>query len=327
MKREILFDNAKGLAIISVILGHLLTNVTYNIPAKVYYLLINSFHIPVFVLISGIFSRTEISYNDIAKFVKRILIPFLIFDIFYELFHLVLYKQISPFILSLAPYWLMWYMLALFTWRMLLPVFNSFKYSIIISIFITVFLGYFSGLGELFNISKTFFFFPFFLTGYYLSRDFFKNKKLNPFLAVIIILFSCLIYIYLNKIHIGWVLGNFSYSEMGVNQWYAGIFRIAFFIFAFFLSRAVISLIPEKRNILTKIGEKSLYVYLWHGFIVAVFKKFKVVEFLIDNFNVYPVLIFLTFLSVIIAYILSLSCISNLTEEIFNNTYKDLLKS
>ena len=55
-KRDYLFDNAKGLMIFAVVLGHVLEYDLTGI-ARALYIVIYSVHMPLFVLISGYFAR------------------------------------------------------------------------------------------------------------------------------------------------------------------------------------------------------------------------------------------------------------------------------
>ncbi len=84
MKREVEFDIAKGIAIISVILGHL--GIVY-IDRVVYV-----YHMPLFFLISGYFLSTKVNIKDfIKKKADCLIIPYIVSCIFVILAYILVY--------------------------------------------------------------------------------------------------------------------------------------------------------------------------------------------------------------------------------------------
>ena len=79
-KRDYLFDNAKGLMIFAVVLGHVLEYDLTGI-ARALYIVIYSVHMPLFVLISGYFAR----FNA-EKIVKKLIVPYLSIQLVYTFF-------------------------------------------------------------------------------------------------------------------------------------------------------------------------------------------------------------------------------------------------
>ncbi len=74
IKREKFIDIAKGIGILLVILGHLNTGGQYSRN------LIYAFHMPLFFLLSGVFSNTNIEFKQyFLKNLKRIYVPFATF--------------------------------------------------------------------------------------------------------------------------------------------------------------------------------------------------------------------------------------------------------
>ena len=71
MKRDLSIDTLKGFLILLVILGHLIGSLKFSWPGV--WNLIYTFHIPLFVLILGYFSK-----RDIIN-VKNIIKPLLVF--------------------------------------------------------------------------------------------------------------------------------------------------------------------------------------------------------------------------------------------------------
>ena len=79
-QRDARFDNLKGILIFLVVFGHLLELV--GGPAAAWlYRLIYSFHMPAFVFCSGWFAQF-----DAARFFRRLLYPYLLYQTLYLLF-------------------------------------------------------------------------------------------------------------------------------------------------------------------------------------------------------------------------------------------------
>ncbi|MGR5132550.1 acyltransferase family protein [Vibrio alfacsensis] len=86
MGRTSFFDNAKFILVFLVVFGHLIEPLIEHSPIiKVAYLSIYSFHMPVFVIISGMLSRSDASSEAVAKVIRNILVPFIAFT--YEAFN------------------------------------------------------------------------------------------------------------------------------------------------------------------------------------------------------------------------------------------------
>lgn len=111
MNRDLSIDSLKGYLIILVILGHLIGSL--GIQGGAYWNLIYTFHMPLFVLISGYFSRCD------KVHISSILKPLIIFQVL-NVFLLIV--QGYGFSLSYLwiPYWTLWYLLSLIFWRIIL---------------------------------------------------------------------------------------------------------------------------------------------------------------------------------------------------------------
>jgi fucose 4-O-acetylase-like acetyltransferase len=147
MERNYLLDNAKITLIFLVVFGHSLELVTNSPVLKTVYLLIYSFHIPMFVLISGMLTKTELTKKVLFGQVSSLLIPLLVFEVLYELLEFARYDTLSHYTLNLQPYWMLWFLWSLFFWKLLLPVLCCFRFPVIISLIIGVGAGYCSQTG------------------------------------------------------------------------------------------------------------------------------------------------------------------------------------
>jgi len=302
--RDPYFDNVKFILILLVVIGHFLEPcIQQNILLRSIYLFIYTFHMPAFVLISGYFSKIDKSPFKL-RLITKFLIPYIIFQLLFMIFayYFLPNQYDNSFINIFRPYYIYWYLLALFAWNLALPYFVKLKrrYAILVSILIGIFAGYFSFIDSMLSISRILVFFPFFLIGYYLDkemvirlRELIKNK-----FAVIILLFIFLVYLCIgSSIDYRWLWGYFPYEHLQSSEWYAGIYRLGLYIIALIGIVTFCTLIPSNKTFYTNLGTRTLTVYLLHGFIVKLFYKF-VPDYYFNS-------ILLIFIAVVTTFLLS----------------------
>ncbi len=174
--RNYLIDNSKGLLIFLVVLGHSLEFIRkdYEV-ARLLYVFIYEFHMPVFVFISGYLSKNVEKGRRNA--VRNFLTPFLLFNIIWNLITLV-----GPLFLRgeftelpseqafsfFTPGWALWYIFAMFLWKILLPDLLKFKNIFILSIIAGIFVKLSGEFGSYMALSRTITFAPFFFLSWLL---------------------------------------------------------------------------------------------------------------------------------------------------------------
>lgn len=112
-KRMPYWDNAKGLLICLVVLGHVLEKeCNANLLYRMIHDIIYSFHMPLFIIISGYFSRNTDAGRATAF--SRLFVPYFVFN---TVAGILIERSIviNPF----ASYYGYWYLLSLFVWRLI----------------------------------------------------------------------------------------------------------------------------------------------------------------------------------------------------------------
>ncbi|WP_394752583.1 acyltransferase family protein [Crenothrix sp.] len=316
MQRHYLIDNAKITLMFLVVFGHCLELTHNSTILHNLYLLIYSFHIPMFVLISGMLAKADISSKDLFKQVSSLLIPLLIFELMYEVLEVARFGSLSHYSLNLQPYWLLWFLWSLFIWKLGLPIISWFRFPVILSLIIAVAAGYSTQIGYFLGLSRTLTFFPFFVLGYTLKPVFFQHlQKYHWLFFTAIILLAGALLNYFNNIDARWFYGSLSYSALGVEQWYAGFIRLFMYGFSFLVGIAVIALIPNTALKISGYGERTLYVYMWHGFFILSIKAIGLVD-TISILGPWTTLLILLLLSVLITTALASKLLSSITEKL-----------
>ena len=120
MKRDYAFDNMKVLLIIFVVFGHALEEFGIKGNLGLIRAAIYLFHMPLFIFISGYFSKSDAKPE---KLFKTTLIPFIIFNTAWLLIHGSKINEINFF----KPIYVFWYLISLFFWRVTVKYFDRIK--------------------------------------------------------------------------------------------------------------------------------------------------------------------------------------------------------
>ncbi len=308
------FDNVKGVLIILVVFGHLLEDFLNLGFIKYLYVLIFSFHIPLFVFCSGYFA-TNI---NLIKIIKRLIFPYVVFQTLYFFFNKYLLKNTGVTYNFTDPAWTLWYLLSFAFWGVLVQFIKKVDIKIILMAFIIGLLaGFNNSIGSYLSLSRTFVFFPFFLLGFYCNKnkiDFDKFKK-NKLLVVVVSLLSLLIisglYIFINKIDVMWLYSFLSYQSLNYNL----IVRLGIYLVALILSAMIMIIIPNSKMYkITNIGINSIVVYLLHGFIIRSLERVFPYEILSSNVKIIS---YLAITTIVIVLTLSSKYVTAFFQKIF----------
>lgn len=269
------YDNIKGILIICVVFGHFLELCDDSTVNNTLYLLIYSFHMPVFLFFSGFFAK-----NSPHK-ILQLLLYYGCFQILYRLFaHLVLHNPnaLEIYNLLLIPYWHLWYLPVLIYCYLLLPLEQRSGIVgkialILISLLFSLFCGYWEIIGYPLSLSRFFVFCPYFLLGR-LIRCYHgrivslirRNIKMLLPLTVLIV-FSLQWLRSRGEITAQMLYGTYSYSigyHPGIRLFLFAVACIWIGVFLLLSNTLLARRIPP----LSSIGRNTLPIYLFHGFIV-----------------------------------------------------------
>lgn len=272
--RDSFFDNAKFILIFLVVFGHIISPYRTNDEWLVsIYHFIFIFHMPAFILLAGHFSTNFRKKGYYTKIVTRLLVPYLILQTIYTLFYSQLYASTEYSLQYFTPRWAMWFLLSMIAWKLMLPLFGKLKarYSVPLALVLGVGIGFFDISERFLSLDRTFYFFPFFLIGYYLTKtDLFervKNGAYRLYAAAFLVLLFVAIYIVLGGIDGASILyGTYTFSSV-IDM----LGRVGIYAGSFLVTLAFFALVPKEKYFFTGIGRRSFYVYILHGFIIKWF--------------------------------------------------------
>lgn len=268
MDRNIKLDSLKGFLIILVILGHIIGEGSSDVFNKYCRMFIYTFHMPLFILLSGYFMKIKDDVNSFWKGLLHIVIPLSIFQVINILIHYLIHGSASKMML-IVPYWTLWYLLSLIFWKIILQfspkkLLNHPLLYLIMAFGVSIICGLLP-YGRILSIQRTLNFFPFFLLGYYIKQyESFLSKyiwKKSFYIGIIgVVIFLILFDLYPEKQNV-LLKGADNYELKDIPA------KIYMLVCAFVASNSIYNLSKENK-ILAHIGKNSLFYYLYHGLII-----------------------------------------------------------
>lgn len=269
--RSLYFDNAKFLLIFFVVLGHF-TNLNRSIPVmgglnNVIY----SFHMPLFIFISGYFSK-NINKQRQSE-IDNILYLYVIFEILNYLFTKITTLGSGTYNIF-QPTYQNWYILGIFFWRLLVPYFNFYpkRVSLLTILIISLIIGFFRDFHTFLGLYRIIYFMPFFVLGYYSPNiesilDRFEKYKLM-FIIFLILSFVAIFILSIKNFRFNNMI-NYAYTPYsGYSSSFYFLLRIIGLITSFTISFFVLFTIPSKETFFSHLGAQTLNVFALHMFLV-----------------------------------------------------------
>ena len=202
-----------------------------------------------------------------------------------------------------SPYWHLWFLVAVAVWRLVLPVIASLRYPVAVSLLVAVVAGYFHGVGYLYDGGRIFGMLPFFVLGWSLrGRDIpaaWRSVRARTAAAVVLVAAPVLAFLDIDVVRAlrlrQWAQMEDNYVDLGVTEWWAGLFRIGMFGVAVVLGCALLVLVPRGASRMTRWGAATMYVYLLHLIPLFLLRKLTDVQ---DRFDSAPMFALLVVLAV-----------------------------
>lgn len=274
--RDYWYDNAKALLIITVIIGHLangeFSTTTDWILALQKYIYI--FHMPVFMIISGRFSKRRVEQRDFDALIANVLIPYFIAQTFMAIWYTAVgYSSANDFS-YFDPLFGLWYFMALAFYLWLTPYLKKFHFLFPVSIAVALVGGF--ALKDLWGaIHRTVMYYPFFLFGYYTvdCKFLFFKKWWFRILSIIVFLGTAVYVISDGKeISLNLLCLNTNYwtimKDMGLSVSTVFLEAILRYVAAFLSFGIIMGITPCRKMFYSYVGTHSIYVYVLHLFFI-----------------------------------------------------------
>ncbi|GGX54867.1 membrane protein [Streptomyces fructofermentans] len=271
-QRDAFFDNAKYLAIVFVAMGHAWEPLTdHSRAAEALYMVVYTFHMPAFILISGYFSRSfDMRPDRLRRLVTGVAVPYVLFEVAYSLFKRWADDDPSHPISLLDPWYLTWFLVALFVWRMTVPLWKVVRWPVPLALAVAVLASVSPDIGDDLDLQRVLQFLPFFVVGLFMKPEHFQLLRRREVRILSVPVFAvALLFAYWAgpRMNSAWFYHRDSAQELGAPWWAGLVMTLALFGSSLVLTSCFFAWVPGRRTWFTVLGAGTLYGYLLHGFL------------------------------------------------------------
>nr|WP_202454860.1 acyltransferase family protein [Streptomyces sp. SID8367] len=271
-QRDAFFDNAKYLAIVFVAMGHSWEPLTdRSRAAEALYMVVYTFHMPAFIIISGYFSRSfDASPHKLKRLITGVAVPYVLFEIAYTFFKRTAGGDPDYPISLLDPWYLTWFLVALFVWRLTTPIWKIVRWPLPIAVLIAALASVSPEVGDDLDLQRVLQFLPFFVLGLCLKPEHFQLVRRREVRIIAVPVALCavaLAYWAGPRMTSAWFYHRDSAQELGAPWWAGIVMTLALFGASIVLTACFFAWVPGRRMWFTVLGAGTLYGYLLHGFL------------------------------------------------------------
>lgn len=234
------------------------------------YVFIYLFHMPVFIFISGYFSKNLEKGRKTAT--TTFLIPYLLLNTFLSIILLSAGKIETISILN--PGWTLWFLYSMFIWRLMLPDLIRVKHIMILSFLVSIFSGLLTEFGTYMALARTLGFLPYFLAGYFTTEKHvqkIRQLRYGKILSILVIAIGVMTALHWVNVGLPAELlwGDRAYEAFTIPLYQNILADIALTLLAFGFILAFLILCTRKEHFYTPWGKNTLSIYLLHIYLIA----------------------------------------------------------
>ncbi len=277
-ERDYMFDTFRGILMLSIPVSHF-TKASANWYQALYepgfahesfcgfmYITINVFVMQAFMFLSGYFSKKPERAHDTAF--RGVLWPYLVFTTITMIAGYGFDTGIGHWFSYLTPPFALWFLFALFLYRFFLRDIIKFQWALPMSIVMMFAVGALP-FNDYLALGRLFSYFPFFLIGYYCSKETLdKVRRLSKHPVWVVLLAAALvgvsIWLVFNGPRLSWFLLKDSAEALGVPLIQDFLCRGLVFILACGWIVLMVNILPSTYNFLCYIGTNTMPIYIFH---------------------------------------------------------------
>ena len=269
--RDPWLDNAKMALVLLVVVGHAWTLLPRNGVNDQLYDFLYAWHVPAFVLVTGYLSRSFTwAPHRMWQLVRTVVVPYVLFECVLALFRIYVGgEQLQD--LFRDPHWPMWYLSALFFWRLLTPIFTRLPPAVAIGVAVATSLVAGLYAGDTLDLARVLGLLPFFVLGLTATKErlerlrepWVRNVALLVFLAIAVAATWTDTWAQTE-----WLYYRSQYGELDVGDGRAILTRGVLLVVGTVGALSFLALVPRVSGWFTRMGAATLVVYLFHGFVI-----------------------------------------------------------
>ena len=277
-ERDYMFDTFRGILMLSIPVSHF-TKASANWYQALYepgfahvsfcgfmYITINVFVMQAFMFLSGYFSKKPDRARETSF--RGVLWPYLVFTTITMVAGYGFDVGIGTWFSYLTPPFALWFLFALFLYRFTLKDVIKFQWALPMSI-VMMFLAGMLPFGEYLALGRMFSYYPFFLIGYYCSKETLdKVRTLKNHPVIIALLAAALVAVSIWLVFYGprlsWFLLKDNAEALGVPLMQDFLCRGLVFILACGWITLMVNILPSTKNFLCYVGTNTMPIYIFH---------------------------------------------------------------
>ncbi|WP_435742992.1 acyltransferase family protein [Nocardioides sp. SYSU DS0663] len=267
MQRDPWFDNAKMALVTLVVVGHALVLLPSGDVRDHGYDFLYAWHVPAFVFVTGYLSRSFTwERHRLWQLVRTVAVPYVVFEAAIAAFRIhVGGERLED--LWADPHWPMWYLSALFFWRLLTPVFRPMIGGVVVAVLVSLVAGLYAG--DTLDLARVLGLLPFFVLGLKATPG---HLELLRERWVQVCAVGVLVAIWLLTSRTDdwaateWLYYRSRYEALDVSDGQAFLTRACLLVMGTLGAWAFLALVPRVGGWFSRMGAATLVVYLFHGF-------------------------------------------------------------
>jgi fucose 4-O-acetylase-like acetyltransferase len=272
-QRDAFFDNAKYLAIVLVAMGHAWEPLKGDSRfLEALYTVVYTFHMPAFIIISGYFSRSfDMRPDRLKRLVTGVAVPYVLFETAYSLFDRWVGGDPNQAISLLDPWYLTWFLVALFVWRLTTPLWKLVRWPIPLALLCALLASVSPEIGDDLDLQRVLQFLPFFVIGLFMKPAHFQLVRRREVRILSVPIFATALivgYWAVPRMNTAWFYHRDSAQELGAPWWAGIVMTLALYGCSLVLTACFFAWVPRRTFWFTALGAGTLYGYLLHGFVV-----------------------------------------------------------
>ncbi|TWD20558.1 fucose 4-O-acetylase-like acetyltransferase [Streptomyces sp. T12] len=271
-QRDAYFDNAKYLAIVLVAVGHAWGQILDDGAVETAYRVVYLFHMPAFILISGYFSRGfDLRPRHVQRLITGVVVPYVVFETAYSLFQRYGNDEPGHGITLLDPTYHLWFLCALFVWRLSTPFWRVIRYPLPVSLVIAALGSVSPQIGDDLELQRVLQFLPFFVLGLTLRPEHFrmvKRRSVRLLSVPVFLAATAVIWWTMPYMRLGWLYHSDGAAELGAPWWAGPLMVLGTLAGSLLTTVCFLAWVPRRRMWFTALGAGTIYGYLLHAFLV-----------------------------------------------------------
>nr|WP_202554993.1 acyltransferase family protein [Streptomyces sp. SID4950] len=236
------------------------------------YTVVYAFHMPAFIIISGYFSRSfDMRPDRLRRLVTGVAVPYIVFETAYSLFKRYGDHDPGMAITLLDPWYLTWFLIALFVWRLTTPLWKSLRWPLPVALAVAMLASVSPEIGDDLDLQRVLQFLPFFVLGLCLKPEHFRMVRTRRMRIVSVPVFAAALAVgwwSVPRMNTAWFYHRDAAQELAAPWWSGPVMVLALFGCSLVLTACFFAWVPGRTMWFTALGAGTLYGYLLHGFVV-----------------------------------------------------------